>query len=104
MSKRIFEIAAALIFTFAVFAPIVECFDHWDSYTVPANDTELSVSAWFSLAGLVLTAAKLIWNLVRVGSVREQFAASVEIGREASLKDSRRIPPTGSPPLTPLRI
>jgi hypothetical protein len=104
VSKRIFQIAAAVILTFAALTPIAECFDHWDKNVVPANDTELRVTAWFAFAGLVLTTAKLIRHVVSVLSARKRSIGRVELGQGSKQPDWRRVLPTSSPPLIPLRI
>lgn len=104
MAKRLFQIAAAVILTFAALTPIAEFFDHWDKNVVPANDTELRVTAWFAFAGLGLVTAKLIRHVVGILSAKKRAVAPVEPEQCPNQPDSPRVPSTSSPPLISLRI
>jgi len=103
--RRIFQLAASLVLILATVTPLMEVFDHWDKNVVPANDTELRVTAWFVCAGLVLTVAKLLRYVPALrGSKRysgQLFQAPAALRLDAIASPA----PTGSPPsLIPLRI
>jgi hypothetical protein len=88
----------------ATLTPLAECFDHWDNKSLPANDTELSTTAWFVGVGIVLTLSKLL----RYIPVLALFSQHSRYFHQAplALRPERNNPlePTGSPPLIPLRI
>jgi hypothetical protein len=104
VARRIFQLAAGLVLILVTLTPLAESFDHWDKHVVPANDTELNITAWFVGVGIAVALAKLLryvptlaFSSRRPGRPRLAPTAlrAVAADRPAS---------TASPPLVPLRI
>ncbi len=99
------QLAAGLVLILIALTPLMESFDHWDKNVVPANDTELNITACLMAAGLVVTLAKLMRclpaSLTASGllSVRSMRCPSV---LPTGAKDCPAS--TASPPLISLRI
>ncbi len=105
VSRRLYQLAASLVLILATLTPLMELFDHWDPQTtVPANDTELNVAAFFAGVGLVLTLAKLLRHVAAPASLRNRFNQAAQLP-PVSRSDFNVFPgPTESPPFIPLRI
>lgn len=106
VSRRIFQIAVALVVFFGTLTPLANCFDTWDKgpAAAPANDTELHLSAWIVGAGFVLVMTKLMRYIpaLRVGVKRivcPRFIPTLSIPALDGYPE-----PTDSPPLVALRI
>lgn len=106
VSKRTFQIAAALVVLFGTLTPLANAFDTWDkgAAAAPANDTELHLTAWVVGAGFVLVMTKLMRyvpafmsGVKRIDCLRRVPAISSPVCTDCS-------EPTGSPPLVALRI
>ena len=104
MARRIFQFAAGLVLILVTLTPLAESFDHWDKHIVPANDTELNITAWFVGVGIAVALAKLLRYVPALASSKRRpglphaslaFLRAIAIDRPAS---------TASPPLVPLRI
>jgi hypothetical protein len=96
------QFAIAFVLTLAALAPMAELFDHWDKGVVPANDTELCVTATCAFAGLIVTMAV---------TIRPAPAPPVNALREREQKTQPQrtlatasVVPAASPPAVPLRI
>lgn len=104
MSRRVFQLVAALVLLFATLTPLINCFDTWDKGQPPANDTELQVTAFFIGAGFVLVLPKLVRRLV-IPAIRTQLAPRpFRLGLSLFCSDWANPEPAPSPPLIPLRI
>lgn len=104
MARRAFKLAAGLVLILATLTPLVECFDHWDHNVTPTNDTELSVTAWFVGAGIVLTLAKLLRYVPALASSNRVPSELCQASFASRLGADNLPAPTGSPPLISLRI
>ena len=105
MARRLFQLAASLVLVLATLTPLMELFDHWDKNVVPANDTELRVTALFICAGLVLTVAKLLRYVPTVAAPKRPSGELSQTPPALRLDETGGPAPTGSPPsLIPLRI
>ena len=104
VARRIFQLAAGLVLILVTLTPLAEGFDHWDKSVVPANDTELNITAWLVGVGVVLALAKLLRYVpTLVASNRRpgrlpMSPAGLRVGA------NHRPASTASPPLIPLRI
>lgn len=101
-----FQLVAGLVLVLAALTPLVECFDRWDTKTtVPANDTELRLTVFFTGVGAALTLAQLLPYIppLLIARMRRWHGARSAV---TSLRypDEQNPSPTASPPLTPLRI
>ena len=106
MSKRTFQIVAALVVFFGTLTPLANCFDTWDkgAAAAPANDTELHLTAWVVGAGFVLVMTKLMRHLPSLtGGVKRIDCARFIPTLTSPARDGCP-EPTGSPPLAALRI
>lgn len=103
VARRIFQFAAGLVLIVIILTPLMESFDHWDKNVVPANDTELNITASFMAAGLLILLAKLLRFLPAQATLKLQ---AVRISNfESVLPGANERPAsTASPPLAPLRI
>lgn len=103
VARRLFQLAAGLVLVMATLTPLAECFDHWDNKSLPANDTELSTTAWFVGVGIVLTLSKLLRYVPVLARSSKRSSDLHQAPRELR-PDNNPLVPTGSPPLIPLRI
>jgi hypothetical protein len=104
VSRRTFQLVAALVILLAALTPLMECFDHWDTKPGPGNDTEISLTAWFVGVGVVLTLAESLRRIAPLAVTRMKQARLVNSRPTPRRRESRAVEPTGSPPLIPLRI
>jgi hypothetical protein len=105
VSRRIFQLAAGLVLLLATLTPLLELADHWDARrTVPANDTELNVAAWFAGAGLVLTLAKQLRYVPAPAASKRCSSRANQTPPALRPDEIDRPASTASPPLLPLRI
>lgn len=102
MVRRSIKFVIAFVLTLAALAPMAELFDRWDKGVVPANDTELCVTATCAFAGLIVTMAV---------TLRPSPAPPVNAlrQREQRIQPQRTLAtalvvPAASPPAAPLRI
>lgn len=106
VSKRIFQIAVALVVLFGTLTPLANCFDTWDKgpAAAPVNDTELHLTAWIVGAGFVLVMSKL----TRYTQARKREVKRIDSLRHVAAFSSPAHDsypePTGSPPVVALRI
>ena len=104
MARRIFQFAAGLVLILVTLTPLAESFDHWDKHVVPANDTELNITAWFVGVGIAVALAKLLRYVPTLASSKRRPGlphASLACLRAVA---AERPASTASPPLVPLRI
>lgn len=103
--RRIVQIAVAAVLLLATLTPLLELCDSWDRGVVPANDTELTVTATFSCIGLLATITMLArWKPGAVRTENRSFD-SLSPRQPEHPTTTEPIEPTGSPPLLlPLRI
>ena len=104
MSKRVFQIVAAMVLLAAALTPLMECFDHWDKAGPPVNDTEIHLTAWFVGVGVVLTLAKVMRRAVAMVAMKMERRETFVAWPLLRVFDGMQVVPTGSPPLIPLRI
>jgi hypothetical protein len=105
MSRRILQLAAGIVLILATLTPLAELFDRWDARdTVPANDTELNIVAWFAGAGLVLILAKQLRNAPAPAATKRCFSRANQTQTVLQPGEEPRPTSTASPPLIPLRI
>ena len=106
MSKRILQIAVALVVFFGALTPLANCLDTWDKgpAAAPVNDTELHLTVWVMGAGFVLVMTKLMryipaftGGVKRVDCLRHIPTFSCPACDQCS-------EPTSSPPAVALRI
>jgi hypothetical protein len=100
--RRSLQFAIAFVLTIAVLAPMAELFDHWDKGVVPANDTELCVTATCAFAGLIVTIALTVRpaTVPAANTFRERMRTRQPQGTRAVML----VVPAASPPTVPLRI
>lgn len=104
MSRRVFQLVAALVLIFATLTPLINCFDTWDKGQPPANDTELQVTALFIGAGFVLVLPKLVRRFV-IPAIRVQLTPRLFcLGISLPCSGWASPEQAASPPLIPLRI
>lgn len=104
MARRIFQFAAGIVLILATLTPLAEYFDHWDKHVVPANDTELNITAWFVGVGIVVTLARLLRYVPALASSKRRPGPSIQSPPLLPAGASHRPASTASPPLVPLRI
>ena len=104
MARRIFQLAAGLVVILVVLTPLMESFDHWDKNVVPANDTELNLTAWFVAAGLVVAMAEMLRYAPAAATSKLQPVRILHSTSQASIGEDDRPACTESPPLVTLRI
>lgn len=103
--RRILQLAIAAVLLLATLTPLLELCDSWDKGVVPANDTELSVTAAFSCVGLLVTVTMLARWKPRATPAARHSTDPVNPRQPQFPTTSEPIEPTGSPPLLlPLRI
>ncbi len=104
MARRLFRLAAGLVLILAALTPLMELADHWDHNVAPVNDTEINVTAWFVGVGVVLALSKLVRYIPALADSKRRVHYRLEAPRALRPDESDSTEPTGSPPLTPLRI
>jgi hypothetical protein len=104
VARRIFQFAAGIVLILATLTPLAEYFDHWDKHVVPANDTELNITAWFVGVGIVVTLARLLRYVPALASSKRRPGPSIQSPPLLPAGASHRPASTASPPLVPLRI
>jgi hypothetical protein len=104
VARRIFQLAAGLVLMLVTLTPLAECFDHWDKNVVPANDTELNITAWFVGVGIVVTLARLLRYIPALAFSKRRPDPSFQALPAWRSGASDRPASTASPPLVPLRI
>ncbi|HUX43219.1 MAG TPA: hypothetical protein VMV57_00575 [Terracidiphilus sp.] len=104
MARRIFQLVAGLVLIFATLTPLANCFDTWDRYSVPANDTEVHVAAWFACAGFLMAMGKLMRYRPAFAGAARRSGDGMQAERALRPVAEGRPESTSSPPLIPLRI
>ncbi len=104
MSRRLFQVIAGIVLVLAALTPLMESFDRWDSDPGPVSDTEIHLTAWFVGVGIVLTFAKRLRYIPYLASSNERPYQILSTRAAERLYTDDALEPTGSPPLTPLRI
>lgn len=104
MARRIFQLAAGLVLILVMLTPLAECFDHWDKNVVPANDTELNITAWFVGVGIVVALAELSRYLPAPTASKLQPVRTLQCAAVLPTGANDRPASTASPPLVALRI
>lgn len=104
VARRIFQLAAGLVLMLVTLTPLAECFDHWDKNVVPANDTELNITAWFVGMGIAVALAKLLRYVPAPTSSKRHPGPSFQALPARRSPTIDRPASTASPPLVPLRI
>jgi hypothetical protein len=104
VSRRTFKFVSVIVLLLAALAPLVESFDHWDKNPGPSNDTEIHLTAWFVGVGIVLVLAELMrWAPAFVIS-KFRYVVMDRLWSRLWFGVRKRVQPTESPPLIPLRI
>lgn len=104
MARRIFQFAAGLLLILVTLTPLAESFDHWDKHVVPANDTELNITAWFVGVGIAVALAKLLRYVPALTSSKRRPGPFLQSPPFLPAGANDRPASTASPPLVPLRI
>ena len=104
MARRIFQLAAGLVLILVTFTPLMESFDHWDKNVVPANDTELNITAWFVGMGIAVALAKLLRYVPTLAFSNRSPGRPCLAPAALRAVAANRPASTASPPLVPLRI
>jgi hypothetical protein len=104
VSRRAFKFVSVIVLLLAALTPLFECFDHWDKNPGPSNDTEIHLTAWFVGVGIVLTLAELLRRAPTFVISKLRYFLLVQLWSRLWLEARKRIQPTESPPLVPLRI
>jgi hypothetical protein len=104
VSRRLFHFVAGIVVILATLTPLMECFDKWDKSPSPTSDTEIHLTAWFVGVGIVLTLAKLLRYVPKLERAYRRSNLILLFWQGLRQGKDDRLEPTGSPPITPLRI
>ncbi|MHB1960593.1 MAG: hypothetical protein ACYCO5_16385 [Acidobacteriaceae bacterium] len=104
VARRIFQLAAGLVLILVTLTPLAESFDHWDKHVVPANDTELNITAWFVGVGIAVALAKLLRYVPTLAASNRSPGRPRLAPAALRAVAAERPASTASPPLVPLRI
>ena len=99
-----FQLAAGLVLILITLTPLMESFDHWDKNVVPANDTELNITAWFVGMGIAVALAKLLRCAPALAAAIRRPGRSFQAQPARRPRAIDRPASTASPPLVALRI
>jgi hypothetical protein len=99
--RRLLQFGTFFLVLVALFAPLAECFDHWDPPGV-SNDTEFAVFALIFMLCLVLLVSKLISALASLVSLVP--FPNLQPSEQPGVSGAHRtlaifVPPFNSPPL-----
>ena len=104
VTRRMFQLVAGLVLILITLTPLMESFDHWDKNVVPANDTELNITACFIAAGLIVALAKLLRYAPAFATSKLQPARVLHCPSVLTTGANDRPASTASPPPVALRI